>query len=314
MAVWARALRRGAATILVTLTIAATGCGDGSDAAEPDPDADLPQIVVTTTVLGDVTANVAGEDAGIEVLLPPGADPHGYQASARQVAAIDEADLVIANGLGLEEGLTDVLQAAADDGANVLEVGELLDPIPFGAAGHGRGDLDPHIWLDPVRMAEAARLIATELAALEPGVDWATRAEAYAADLGDAHVEIESILSQVPAESRKLVTSHRAFGYFADRYGFEIVGVVIPGGSTLADPSSAELSSLVETIEHERVRAIFAETTEPIDLAEAVAAEVGRDVEVVELHTGSLGEPGSGADTLIGMLVTNAARIAAALS
>ena len=110
-----------------------------------------------------------------------------------------------------------------------------------------------------------------------------------------------------------MVTNHEAFGYFADRYGFEIVGVVIPGGSTLAEPSSSELADLVEVINQSGTSAIFAETTQPSSLAEAVAAELGDDVEVVELFTESLGGPGSGAETLQEMLLTNAARISEAL-
>ena len=110
-----------------------------------------------------------------------------------------------------------------------------------------------------------------------------------------------------------MVTNHEAFGYFADRYGFEIIGVVIPGGSTLAEPSSAELADLVEVMEQSGTGAIFAETTQPTTLAEAVAAELGGEVEVVELFTESLGGPGSGADTLQEMLVTNAGRISEAL-
>jgi len=110
-----------------------------------------------------------------------------------------------------------------------------------------------------------------------------------------------------------MVTNHEAFGYFADRYGFEIIGVVIPGGSTLAEPSSADLGDLVEVMEQSGTGAIFAETTQPTSLAEAVAAELGGEVEVVELFTESLGRPGSGAETLQEMLVTNAGRISEAL-
>jgi zinc/manganese transport system substrate-binding protein len=110
-----------------------------------------------------------------------------------------------------------------------------------------------------------------------------------------------------------MVTNHEAFGYFAARYGFEVIGVVIPGGSTLAEPSSAELAALVEIMESESVRVIFAETSQPTALAEAVAAELGGDVDVVELFTESLGPPGSGAETLSKMLLTNAERISAAL-
>ena len=168
--------------------------------------------------------------------------------------------------------------------------------------------------MDPLRVAEAARLIAAELAALDPTKEWRARADAYAAELGELDEEIQGMLASIPAEKRKLLTNHDALGYFADRYGFEVVGTVIPGGSTLAEPSSAGLARLVETIEEEGVKVIFAETIEPAALAEALAAEADTEVRVVEIYTGSLGEPGSGADTLIGMLRTNARLIADALT
>jgi zinc/manganese transport system substrate-binding protein len=274
-----------------------------------DPENTGLRVVATTSILGDVVQNVVGEDASVEVLVPLGADPHDYQASAQQVAAIRNADLVVANGLGLEEGLSDVLESLESDGANVLEIAPLVDPIPFGDGD----DQDPHVWLDPIRMAEAARLIATELSALSPDLEWEGRAEAYGAALLTLDAEITTTLSAIPEGDRILVTNHDALGYFAARYGFEVAGTVIPSGTTLAEPSSAELAALVEEIQQRGVRAIFAETTEPSTLADAIAAAAGEEVQVVELFTGSLGEAGTGADTLIGMLRTNAQRIAAAL-
>jgi zinc/manganese transport system substrate-binding protein len=160
-------------------------------------------------------------------------------------------------------------------------------------------------------MAQAARLIAAELTAVDPDGDWAGSADAYAEELVSVDEEIASMLASV--DSRRLVTNHSALGYFADRYGFEVVGVVIPGGSTLGDPSSEELSNLVEVMASEGVSVIFGETTQPSTLAEAIAAELGEDVTVVSLYTGSLDEPGTDASTLVGMLRTNAERIAAAL-
>ena len=180
--------------------------------------------------------------------------------------------------------------------------------------GHAHTGGDPHFWLDPLRVAKAAHLIAHELTELDPSVDWEGRAEAYASELEALDEEIRSILAPIHAEDRKLITNHEALGYFAARYGFEILDTVIPGGATLADPSSAELAALVETIQEEGVRAIFAETIESTALAEALAAEAGSDVAVVELYTGSLGEPGSGAEDLIGMLRINAERIAEILA
>lgn len=168
--------------------------------------------------------------------------------------------------------------------------------------------------MDPLRVAKAARHIADELNKIAPSPSWTERAEAYAASLEELDAEIRDLLSSIPEENRKLITNHDAFGYFAARYGFEVVGTVIPGGSTLAEPSSADLAALVDAIVDEGVRAIFAETIEPSVLAEAVAAEVGSSVEVVELYSGSLGEPGTDAATLIGMLRVNAGRIAEALT
>lgn len=301
---------------LLVGTAFATACAtDG----EQDTDTGL-AVVATTSIWGDVTSEVMGGDGIVDIVVPLGADPHDYQPSPRQVASMEGADLVIANGLGLEEGLSDVLAAIAADGANILEVAENVEPIPFSEhddhadEADDQESLDPHVWFDPERVAAAARLIADQLAELDPSIDWQARAEAYANSLLETDQEITRILAPVPVEQRKLVTNHDALGYFAERYGFEVIGVVIPGGSTLAEPSSAELAHLVEIIERTGTPAIFAETTQPIRLADAVAAEVGGTVEVVELHTGSLGEADSGAASLIEMLLTNARRIADALS
>ncbi len=318
-----------AAALLAALVMVAAACGAASESGGPDAAGGL-RVVATTTVLADLARQIVAADGTVEALLPIGADPHDYQASAQQVAELLDADLVLANGLGLEEGLVDVLANVAADGGNVLEIGERVDPIPFGGGAgddhdddHDDGDdgdhddhgaEDPHVWLDPVRMAEAGRIIAAELAAIDPTTDWPARAEVYAAEMLAVDAQIREILEAVPPGQRKLVTNHDSLGYFAARYDFYVVGAVIPGGATLADPSSADLAALVAAIEREAVPAIFVETTEPTDLADAVAAEIGADVAVVELYTGSLGAPGSGADSLPGMLLTNAMRIAAALA
>lgn len=382
---------------LLALMMVSVGCGSDDPApattaapavAETDPESTATTqpgrlaVIATTTILGDVVANVVGGDARIDVLLPPGADPHDYQISASQAAMLYDVDLVVVNGLGLEEGLIDVLEAAEADGVNIVEIAGQLDPIPFsfedphhGAEegeeegedhgdeeaeeeeeeghheeeaeeeaeeeeghhgdeeaeeeeGEDHGDeeegeegghhdtsgLDPHFWTDPLRVAKAAMLVAEALAAVEPSIDWVARAEAYAATLTELDGEIQDMLAAIPADNRKLITNHDSLGYFADRYGFEIIGAVIPGGATLADPSSAQLAELVDEIVEEGVKVIFAETIEPTALAEAVAAEAGTDVSVVELHTGSLGEPGTPTDNIVGMLRDNAQRIADALS
>jgi zinc/manganese transport system substrate-binding protein len=303
--------RRAVLFLFVVVALVSASC----DLGEEQGDDERPLVVATTTILGDVVANLSGDDARVEVLMPLGSDPHDFQASAAQIADLNRAALVVANGLGLEEGLEDVLAAAAGDGIRIFEVAPLLDPLPFESASeHEEESADPHVWLDPLRMAEAARLIATELEEIDPGVDWMARSEEYAGELEQTDQEIIEELSAVPDENRRLVSNHESLGYFASRYEFEVVAVVIPGGSTLADPSSARLAELVEVMRSEGVTVIFGETTEPGALATAVADELGEGVEVVPLHTESLGAPGSGAETLIGLLKTNAALIAEALA
>lgn len=330
-------LRPAILGVVLAVLLILTGCGS----AAGDSGDDL-RVVATTSIWGDVVANIVGDDATVDVLIPTGADAHDFEPTSGQIASLQEADLVIANGLGLEETMEDTLQTAVADGANVFEVAPDLDPIAFSAEendhedeeeredegedhedegehededeSHDHQGEDPHVWFDPLRLATAAELIAERLTEIDSSVDWQQRAADYAAQLIRADEEISQIVGEIDPQARKLVTNHEAMGYFAHRYEFEMIGVVIPGGSTLADPSSAELAALVEEIEHEDVNVIFAETTQPTRLAEAVAAEVERDVTVVELYTESLGEPGSEADTVIGMLLTDARLIAEALA
>jgi zinc/manganese transport system substrate-binding protein len=167
--------------------------------------------------------------------------------------------------------------------------------------------------MDPIRMAGAAEVLAEALGDMTPIAGWTERAERYRADMERVDAEIAGLLAAIPEERRLLVTNHGSLGYFAARYDFEVIGVVIPGGSTLAEPSAADLADLVAVIDGRDIGVVFAETTAPAALAEALAAEASRPVTVVELHTGSLGGPGSGAETLAELLLTDAALIAAAL-
>ncbi len=296
------------------------GCGDGSEGAAPVSGGDV--IVATTTVLGSVAADIA-ECAGgsVRTLMPIGADPHDFSPSSAEVATMVSAPLVVANGLGLEAGLQDALAGAANDGASVLEVAPMLDPIPFAAEDQDEqhdedeqhGSEDPHVWLDAGRMALAAELVGDELAAVTGEQAYADCGREVRAELTSVDHQVRDILAVVPAERRVLVTDHDAFGYFAEAYDFRIAGVVVPGGSTLAEPSSAELADLVSVVEREDVPALFSNTAAGDALVDAVATEAGPDIEVVDLYVGSLGPDGSGAETYAGMVLTNAERVATAL-
>ncbi len=170
------------------------------------------------------------------------------------------------------------------------------------------------MWLDPHRVSEALPALAGVLTAdvgLDPGAVEECLSS-YQAELAAVDADIAAHVGELPAESRKLVTNHDVFGYYAARYGFEVIGTVIPSPSSMAQTSPAVLEELAETIEHEGIKAIFAETQHSLDDIEALAARVG-DVEVVTLYTGSLGPVGSGADTYIGYLHTNTDLIVDAL-
>lgn len=294
--IFSHVLLRWAAPVVLALLAGACGTGTGDDGDG------RPMVVATTTIIGDIVGRIAQDAVRVEVLIPEGADPHDFAASARQATMLRDAALIVANGVGLEEGLLDVIEAAGDEGASVLLLGELLDPQPLGG-GHDNG-LDPHVWMDPLRIADGVDILAGRLTAAT-GLDLELSAASYRAEVLQLHEDIEELVATVPPDRRKLVTNHFAYGYYADRYGFELLGTVIPAATTGAETSAADFAALVDLVEREGVSVIFGSTTEPTTLAEAVAAEVGYEVKVVKLYTGSLGEPGSGAETYVDMMRTS---------
>jgi zinc/manganese transport system substrate-binding protein len=262
-------------------------------------------VVVTTTIAGDVVENLVGDLADVTVIMPVGASPHDFAPSAAQAEAMESADLLVVNGAGFEEGMAKVVDSVQAAGTPVFALADHVDLL--GA--------DPHLWTDPVRMAAAATALGARLAEL-PGVDTGrlgSQVSRYVAELADLDREIEQIVSAIPAADRKLVTNHEVFAYFADRYGFEVVGAVVPSLTTDAEPSARDVEELAELMRAEGVRALFAETTQSTRLAEALADQVGDDVQVIELYAESLGEPGSGAETYSGMMRLNARLVATAL-
>ena len=204
-----------------------------------------------------------------------------------------------------------LIEGVERTGTPVVALAGAVDAIESDSGGD-----DPHIWLDPNRVINALETLGDELvdaAALdEPAVDAAIGAAVARLALLDA--EIVSALSSVPAERRLLVTNHDSFAYFAERYGFEVVGTVVPSNNTNAAASASDLVALADRVHVLGVPAVFAETTESDQLARALADEAGGDVAVVVLFGGSLGEPGSGADSYAGLMTSNAERIAAALA
>ena len=333
-------LHSGAVAVLTTAALTAPACGANSSTGHPERGTSpaAPTILATTGIWRDIVSSVAcGGLAHVDTIVPLGSDPHGYEPSLQDRARMESAALVVANGLELEKGLEDTLEAVSESGTPVFEFADGMDTIPFSfegarhsaeegddeyeghdedeeeGEGHGGGG-DPHVWFDPHRVSEAlpglARMLTTEVGLDAAAIDACLAS--YLAELEAVDAEIAAKVEQLPAESRKLVTNHEALGYFADRYGFEVIGTVIPTPASMAQTNPAQLEELAEIIEHEGIKAVFAETLHSVDDVKALASRVG-DVEVVTLYTGSLGPSGSGAETYLGLLSTNADRIVDAL-
>ena len=281
-----------------------TGCSSSQATA--------PTVVATTTILGDITQQITACAGGTSVtLMPNGTDPHDFAASSQQIALMDDAELVVANGLGLEAGLTDALASASADGAHVLEVGPHLNPLPFNGS---TTTPDPHVWFDMERMAAAAELIGATLADTTAHPDYRECGQQVADRIRAADTQVRAVLESVPEGKRVLITDHDAFGYLAARYGYRIAGSVVPSSSTLAEPSSADLAALAAEVRRQGVPAIFSNVGQPGALASAVASEAGTHVTVVPLYVESLGAPGTSADSYIGMMMYDATAIADALN
>jgi len=345
------ALVASLALVLAACSGASDDAADPAEAPEPAAPAEAPiAVVATTSIVGDLVAMLLQEDGEVRVLMGPGVDPHAYEGSAADAAAMRDADLVVANGLRLEEGLDAMLEAAAADGVRVLTLADRLDPIAYGAgahddhddhdhghdhghshdedhaqdddhddhAEHDHGDEDPHFWFDPLRSALAVELIAAELAQVRSDIDWAARAADVRVQLEALDGELQALFAAIPAERRRIITNHDSLGYLADRYGFEIVATVIPGSTTLATTNPRAFAALVDLVVAEGIDVVFAENIDSTTLAEQLASEAVRRgdvrIEVVRIYTDALGAPGSGADTYVGMVRTTAELIHAALA
>ena len=298
----ARRAGLGASAIAVVGAIGLVGCA----AADGDSG---PRVVVTTNILGDVASELIGDAADVTTLMKPNADPHSFEISAQEAATLQSAELVISNGLGLEEGVEQHLEAAADAGAPRFIAADHLETIPYAEKANGP---DPHFWTDPARMIDVVEALETELG--EIGIDVSANAAAYLEDLAELDAEMSDAFARIPNEHRALVTNHHVFGYLADRFDFEVIGAAIPGGTTLASPSAADLDELATAIDSSGVPAIFAESSQPDRLLQVLRSEADIDVAVIELFTESLTEPGGDADTYLSMMRENTERITTGLT
>lgn len=285
------------------------------------------KAVATFSLISEMVQNVAGDKVELTTLVGPDADVHDFEPAPSDSAKVADAQLIFENGLELESWLDNLYQSSgskatrvmASEGVKTLEGGghEEHDGETHAEgtaeaekeAGHDEhGEFDPHVWQNPQNAIQTVRNISAALAAADPAnaATYQANADAYVIKLDALDKEIAALVEQAPADQRKIVTSHAALGYFADRYGFTIVGSVIPALSTEAgDPSAQDIAKLVEALKAEDVKAIFLESMANPRLVERVAQEAGVKVGP-ELYTDALGAPGSEGGTYIDAMRFNA--------
>ncbi|MDQ2676465.1 MAG: metal ABC transporter substrate-binding protein [Actinomycetota bacterium] len=266
-------------------------------------------VVATTTQVADIARNAAGEEAKVHGILPPDADPHDYEPRPSDATAIAGAKLVLTSGGEVDAWIDELIESSGTDARVVT----LLDEVP--ATRTDGGDTDPHWWHDPRNAIAAAQVIGEELAAADPAraASYEGNAAAYVRTLTRLDRMIADCIDLFPASARKLVTAHDSLGYFADRYGIDVVGSALPALSTQAQPSSGETAELVDLIRESGVRAVFPEAGLSGELEAAIANEANVSVGG-ELYADSLGEDGTAGATYAGALAANASTLAEALS
>ncbi|CAG0978752.1 Periplasmic chelated iron-binding protein YfeA [Anaerolineae bacterium] len=301
-------------SVLMILTLAAlflTGCGSASQSSD-----DAVRVLASTSFLADIAQNVAGDRLTVDALLPIGADPHAYQAAPSDVAKISESDILILNGVEYEHFIEPLLENAGGEHL-VIEAAAGLEPHPAGehvdetdaGAGSEHEAGDPHMWLDPNLVITYVGNIRNGLVEADPeGAEvYQANAEAYIAQLKDLDMWIVERVNTIPAERRLLVTNHEALGYFAERYGFEIVDTILPSFSSEAGASAQEIVAAVKAIQSSGAPAIFLGEVENADLANQIASETGAKV-VDDLYLESLTN-GAPAATYMDMMKHNVSRI-----
>jgi ABC-type Zn uptake system ZnuABC Zn-binding protein ZnuA len=284
--------------LAVTACVAMAGCGDDSSSD------DAQTVVATTTEVADLVSQVGGERVSVHGMLRPGGDPHDFEPRPSDVAAVARADLVFRSGGEVDEWLDDVISGAGGD----AEVVSLIDSVT-------RPDDDPHWWQNPLNAVRAVEAIRARLTELDPGGAraYGRNAERVERRLRALDARIEACVERVPPGRRKIVTTHDALGYFADRYGVEVVGAVIPSLSTQAQASAGDVERLVEQIRSEGVEAIFPESSVNPDIERAIASEADAGIGEA-LYADSLGPEGSPGETYEGALAFDARALVRGMS
>ena len=293
-------LRKFLSTALLLGVLASCGSsGDSTNSSEstsqtaPDSGAaDLPVIAVTYSVIGNIVSQLVGDNASVDVVIPDGQDPHDFQPSAKDIETINNAALVVSNGLEFEEGLEEVLENIAKSSGSIFKIGENItvrkiedgkdhsDENKDDDHGDKHTEGDPHLWLSPATMLEMLPALTTALSDAV-GTDLSAQASALTTKLQDLDGQVESIINSLG--ECNLVSGHDEMGYFADRYGCKVIGAIIPSFTTTSEATAGELAELKRLVEQYKVRAIFTGLGTSPDTANQLAKELG--IKAVTLST-----------------------------
>jgi len=277
----------------------------------PAPASGLPRVLASESFLADIAQNVAASRLTVATLVPLGVDPHEYQPTPQDTVRLAQSQVLIVNGIGYEWWLQKTLaNVGGQRQVLVAAAGLTAAADPTGAHPDG----DPHMWLDPERAVRYVENIRDGLTQADPvGAQvYAANARAYIARLNDLDGWIKSQVAQVPAARRLLVTNHESLGYFAQAYGFQVVGTVIPGLSSDASPTAQQLAALIQAVKASGVPAIFLDVGTNPNLADQVAAETGTKV-VSTLYLETLSPPDGPAPTYLNMMKYDVTQIVSAL-
>ena len=292
---------------VLTLSLVLIACSGGStDAGCPEIDGREINVVATTPMIGEFVSQVGGENINLTILMPPEADPHTYEPAPQDAGKIADADLVFYTGLMYEPAaLIELLENSACGAEALAEVGENVFPIEFkegghddhddhdeeghddhdeeghddhdGHEGHGHGAYDPHFWFDPNRVAYAAEYIEAKLIEFDPSnaSDYEASGKAYVTELKGLVSQVSELISSVPSQNRKLITTHESLGYLEAKFGLEVLSTIIPDLDSSNEISPSQLVKVIDVIEDNNVKVIFIEAEAPSVYAETIVAETG---------------------------------------
>ena len=294
------------------------GCGGRQGGSGED----RVEVVATYSILGDLVENVGGEKVEVTTLVGPNGDAHTFEPAPSDNVELAEAEVIFENGLGFEPWLGDLYASSGSDATRV-KVTDPIEPLTVAEEEQGHegdaheeehGEFDPHAWHDVNNAILMVESIREALSEADPGNarTYEQNAEGYIADLKALDADVREKVGSISEENRVLFTSHDTFGYFAERYGFEVDTALASASTEAGDPSAGQTAELVEKVERSGVPAIFADNVSDAGLMEGIAAEAGVEI-APPLYTDALGEPGSEGGTYVGMVRYNVATMSEAL-